>query len=319
MNIGLLFVLLGVATSVTAQRLMDVLGNITQVADFANHINGTGSLRPFFESVSNVTILAPNNGAFRKLNTTESGCATGNGSELHNALIGARVLYHVLDGMYTTSDLERVPKYIFSKLSNNSYENVDRAQVVKAVRPDNNGKSIFIGGLGSSAKVIKKDIRFDGGIIHVLDSFLRLPQNLTYTLEQTRVEGTGLTKSLGASLRGGGIAGMVNATGDITLFVPTNDAFDKVSSIFRKASSDFYRNLLNYHVLDKVLYSRDWDNRSISTFDGKTANLRLRNGIAFVNQARVEVTDVLLNNGVMHVIDRYVQITMKWRTCIAQR
>lgn len=299
MKIRLLSVLLAVVTLVTAQSLDSVLSNMTEVSDFADYANGSYTHRLFFDNSKNITILAPTNSAFKSLNISSSGCATGNGSELHNALIGARVVYHVLNGMYTTSDLGQVPKYIPSMLNNNSYENVARAQIVKAVRQEN-GDSIFVGGLGSSAKVTKGDIRFDGGILHVLDSWLRLPQNVSYTLQQTNYP-----KCLDA-LERGDILGNVNSTHDITLFVPRDESFNQISSVFKKAKGDFYRNLGDYHVLDGLLYSADWDNRTVTMANNRTAKLSLNNGTGYVNQARLVATDVLLNNGIMHVLDRYV-------------
>jgi uncharacterized surface protein with fasciclin (FAS1) repeats len=62
--------------------------------------------------------------------------------------------------------------------------------------------------------------------------------------------------------------------------------------------------VLNYHVVQgKVLYSQLIGEGSEVTAEGGSLNFRVENGGLFVNGARVVASDVLVGNGVVHVVD----------------
>jgi hypothetical protein len=60
-------------------------------------------------------------------------------------------------------------------------------------------------------------------------------------------------------------------------------------------------------------------NSTIPTLAGEDITISVIDGIAYANSARIISTDILLNNGVMHVIDKYAnshrsQPMMDWLT-----
>jgi uncharacterized surface protein with fasciclin (FAS1) repeats len=114
----------------------------------------------------------------------------------------------------------------------------------------------------------------------------------------------GRTAALGA-LRRAGIEDALNAASDVTIFVPTNDAFNAIGSTLNSMTLEQLTQVLNYHVIQgKVLYSQLISGGSEATREGNSVNFRLGNGELFVNSARVVDTDILVGNGVVHVVDK---------------
>jgi len=62
--------------------------------------------------------------------------------------------------------------------------------------------------------------------------------------------------------------------------------------------------ILKYHVVNNTLgYSSTLKNGSLTTSEGEKLNIVIHNGTVWVNEAKVIVPDVLIANGVVHVID----------------
>ncbi len=140
-----------------------------------------------------------------------------------------------------------------------------------------------------------------GGTLHIIDSVLTIPGTLTDTL----ISG-GLTAAVGA-LRRADIESPLNLQSDVTVFAPTNDAFNAIGSSVNNMTLEKLTNVLNYHVVQgKVLYSQMIGEGSEVTAEGGSLNFRVQDGSLFVNGARVVASDVLVGNGVVHVVDGYV-------------
>ena len=91
---------------------------------------------------------------------------------------------------------------------------------------------------------------------------------------------------------------------NITVFVPSNRAFANIGSILANASETDLQDILKYHVVNNTLgYSSDLKNGTLTTADGEDLNIAIYNGTVYVNEAKVIVPDVLISNGVLHVID----------------
>ena len=140
-----------------------------------------------------------------------------------------------------------------------------------------------------------------GGTVHVIDSVLSIPG----TVSDTLISG-GLTAAAGA-LRRADIEAPLNQASDVTVFAPTNDAFNAIGSSVNGMTLEQLTNMLNYHVIPgKVLYSQLMATPgSEATQEGGNLNFRTEGGELFVNGAKVVAADVLVGNGVVHVVDGY--------------
>ena len=119
---------------------------------------------------------------------------------------------------------------------------------------------------------------------------------------QTALENAGLIPKRGPPT--GPPQPTLDTVGDLTIFVPSNDAFRAIEATLQGASIDAVRDILRYHaVTGSVVFSSDVTNTTVKTVAGPELTLSVVNGEVFVNKAKVILPDVLLSNGVMHIID----------------
>jgi len=91
----------------------------------------------------------------------------------------------------------------------------------------------------------------------------------------------------------------------MTYFVPNNAAFAAVGNVLTTLSAKELDNILKYHASRGVKYSTGLGNGTLSAVNGETLTITTRpDGSIFVNSAKVIESDVLVKNGVIHVIDK---------------
>ncbi len=143
---------------------------------------------------------------------------------------------------------------------------------------------------------------FDGGVLHIVDTVLTVPD----TPANTAID-TGLT-SLAGALSQAQLVQAVNALSDVTIFAPSNAAFEAIGTGLNAVQQQDLANILEYHVLmQPVRFSTDLlsqNQQSFLTLMGQNVTVRKQNGQVFVNSAKVILADVLTANGIVHVIDK---------------
>ena len=96
---------------------------------------------------------------------------------------------------------------------------------------------------------------------------------------------------------------------DLTFFVPNNDAFQNLGSTLSTMSPSNLEKLLSYHIVDSskfrgVAYSTKLLNGTVlPSLQGGNLTITFSSNSLFVNQARIVQGDLLLANGVMHIVD----------------
>lgn len=108
-------------------------------------------------------------------------------------------------------------------------------------------------------------------------------------------------------VKSAGLAGALSGKQKLTVFAPTNAAFNKVpKSTLNKLAHNkkLLKAVLLYHVVSgEVLAKQVVKLHSVKTLNGAKLKIHVRNGTVFVNQARVTKANVLASNGVIHVIN----------------
>lgn len=122
--------------------------------------------------------------------------------------------YHVLNGTYPASAITNMSSFIPTALMNTSYANVTGGQRVEAMMMGNNVE--FFSGLLQNVTVVEANLNYSGGIIHVIDGVLTLPQNISSTLVSV-----GLSSAFGA-LNATNLLDAADGLGNVTLFAPNN-------------------------------------------------------------------------------------------------
>ncbi|OCL05411.1 FAS1 domain-containing protein [Glonium stellatum] len=156
---------------------------------------------------------------------------------------------------------------------------------------------LFSGG-GDNVTIIKEDVYFDGGVLHVTDNYFTLPDTLSATLSNesdTTIFASYLTNN--ASL---------DATPSITVFVPDNAAF-LTSTSNQTLSPSAIASLINAYVVEGfVAYSPILtEGLQLRTVSGADVRISTQpDGSIYVNDvAKIIKADIVLENGVAHVID----------------
>lgn len=115
--------------------------------------------------------------------------------------------------------------------------------------------------------------------------------------------------TLVAAVTAAGLAETLKGKGPFTVFAPTNAAFDKlpagtVDTLVKPENKATLTGILTYHVVAGAVKAADLkDGQVITTVNGQTLTVRIQDGKVMINDAVVEVADVISSNGVTHVID----------------
>ena len=146
-----------------------------------------------------------------------------------------------------------------------------------------------------------QNLAFTGGIVHIIDTFLVPPADFITTAPQFNLSAAG-GATTNASLNE-----YLNTATDLTIFVPNNDAFQRLGSAFASMPLDELSKVLEYHVVNGtnfVGYSSNLPNNTIlKSRQGGKLTITFASNSLFVNSARILQEDILISNGIMHVID----------------
>jgi transforming growth factor-beta-induced protein len=154
-----------------------------------------------------------------------------------------------------------------------------------------------------SADRFPKDLAFTnssrGGVVQVIDEILIPPFNLTYTLQAfnlTSFEGAAYTAQSDQEF---------SSTSNVTMFVPANSAFQALGPAISSMSSTELATVLDYHLIEgAVLYSTSLTNGTeLTTKQGNNVSITRSSNNLYINSAQVLTSDIMIMNGVLHVID----------------
>ena len=120
--------------------------------------------------------------------------------------------------------------------------------------------------------------------------------------------GAGNFKTLATALSAAGLVDTLKGPGPFTVFAPTDEAFAKVP----KAQLDALladkaklTKVLTYHVVPGKVMAADVKAGKVKTVQGADLTVSTTGGVK-VDAANVVKTDIVADNGVIHVIDSVV-------------
>jgi len=241
-------------------------------------------------------VVAPSNEAFAKSQSWQPDNTT---------LVTALLRYHVLQGALVAGNMtEGPPVFKSTLLADKAFTNVTGGQNVVVYRQAGD-TVVFASGAGTRSTLLEADALFRGGSVQMVDTLMVPPARLETTARDTY--NRDLSAFLGA-LYAAGIAGEVADAADVTIFAPRNAAFQKLAGALEALGPEELRAVLRYHVVPgKVLASTALANdtelvSSLGPEKGAVKITRAGNNV-FVNAAQVVQPDILIANGVVHVID----------------
>ncbi len=217
--------------------------------------------------------------------------------------------YHVLQGTLAAGAVQAgPPRYAATLLRDRDWTNVTAGQNA-VVYKQSDDTVVFASGGGSRSTLLEADMRFSGGLVQMVDTLLVPPPRLEQTARDAYPRD--LTAFLGALYAAGLDRAFAN-TPDVTIFAPRNAAFQRVAGVLTALSRDELARVLAYHlvpagVLPSPSLANDTNLATAANVSSGGAPLLLHVTRAgnnlFVDSAQVVQPDILVANGVLHIID----------------
>jgi uncharacterized surface protein with fasciclin (FAS1) repeats len=113
--------------------------------------------------------------------------------------------------------------------------------------------------------------------------------------------------TLEAAVLAAGLDGALNTLDPITVFAPTDDAFNALPAgtvAALLADIPALTDILLYHVINGAVLSTDLtDGQVATTLNGSDITVNINNGVFINGTSQVIVADIAASNGVVHVVD----------------
>ena len=279
------------------------LANIVDTAFAAGNFNrlgealkATGLDTVLMDEKINFTVFAPTDAAFDALGDDTINALLADPSTLSDIL-----RYHLLaDAVVTAQSAVEIA-----------------GTKITAANGDEFALSLNKGSLFVNlAQVTATDVLASNGIIHVIDRVLTPPAPTFASGSVVDVAvADGRFNTLVAALQATQLDSVLADNSEIfTVFAPTDDAFallgvETIEALL--ADLPTLTNILLSHVItgsriDSVT-ALAATGGSVETASGASVALSIQDGALFVNDSRVTMTDIVTDNGIIHVIDAVIQ------------
>ena len=122
---------------------------------------------------------------------------------------------------------------------------------------------------------------------------------------------TGVHEALVAALGHAGLVETLQGDGPFTVFAPTDEAFAKLpkgtlESLLKPENKKQLVSILTYHVVPGKVMAKDVKSGMVKTASGSSFKMKVSKKGVHVDKAKVVATDVMADNGVIHVIDTVI-------------
>jgi len=286
-------------TRPTKPPVLDVVKTLAGLGHY-NTLLGLLNTSGLVDQVLNaptMTLFAPTDEAFANMNPREL-------SKLQNSV---KQLVNVLSYHVSTEEVVKAKGH-FS-------DHVLKSISGKPVRINVYRQSHIVSAEG--VKISEADIHVANGIVHGIDGIMTPPEGDIIDIISQRNDLKTLYKYLNTS----GLVDTIKADQNITVFAPTDKAFNSVNSKvidYLAANPNVLKGVLLYHVVGKAsLYSIGMRHAmTFQTMNHKKPIMLIEDntGDIFIDHARVSERDISATNGVLHVIDEVLIPTQVYLT-----
>jgi uncharacterized surface protein with fasciclin (FAS1) repeats len=119
----------------------------------------------------------------------------------------------------------------------------------------------------------------------------------------------GQFNTLATALKAAGLVDTLKGPGPFTVFAPTDAAFAKIPKADLDAllkDKGKLTKVLTYHVVSGKVMAKDVKAGPVKTVEGESFMVKVADGKVTVDNATVTKTDIVADNGVIHVIDTVI-------------
>ncbi|PSC69070.1 beta-Ig-H3 fasciclin [Micractinium conductrix] len=291
----------------TKKTLVQAVQDNAQLAGLAGVVSTIADSDPsIIETLNSFegTVFAPNNAAF----VAAAEAAAASGIDLDAATLTDILKYHLVAVPTLSGELKDGQVLPTVQGKDLKVKFVDGAAVIE--------------GIGSSAKVVRPDIKVGKTVVHIVDAVLLplvLPTPEEPTPETPIEEANLLDVATNANLTTlVAVIGLLPEatqeallTGNFTIFAPTNDAFAALLATTggELPDADTIEAVLTYHVVPGPVLSTDLeDGMELTTLNGQTLTVEIDGADVFIvdangGEAKVVAADVEAGGSVVHVVD----------------
>ncbi|KAG7356976.1 fasciclin domain containing protein [Nitzschia inconspicua] len=277
------------AVSVGAQTVVDVAVSLPETFSTLVDLVTTAELADALATTEDITVFAPTNEAFGQLDSAIVNNLMTEEWKLH---LQDTLLYHVVPSVVPASAI--VEEITATTLND---ENITASP---------SGEGVVI---NESSNVIQADVEADNGLIHVIDQVL-LPSWVSNSIVDRATDASALSTLVELVVQAQ-LVDTLSGAGPFTVFAPSDDAFSETINALTSENgvelpldNDLVTTLLTYHVVEGIYpASAIEDGLELVTVQGETITFGLSDGGATVNGEGIVITDILANNGIVHVID----------------
>lgn len=137
-----------------------------------------------------------------------------------------------------------------------------------------------------------------------------VPNSDSRTIVDKAVE-AGQFNTLAAALEAAGLTETLSGEGPFTVFAPTDEAFaalpeETLTALLQPQNRELLASILTYHVIQGKVLAEDVTSGEVPTIQGESLTTRVTETGVMVNTAQVVATDIIADNGVIHVIDSII-------------
>ena len=272
----------------TSENSLTTLITALQKTDLVSALEADG---PF-------TVFAPTNNAFQKLLNSKSTWNTLD--DIPTDVLKSVLLYHVVSAKALSTDLR----------DNQSLTTLNTSSIKIDLSTGVNIETAA----GQSVAVASADIEATNGVIHIIDEVL-LPTELPKDIVDLAIA-TPQLSFLVAAAKKTGLVGALQGSGPLTVFAPTNGAFQTLLdsnpawSSIDDIDTEMLKSILLFHVLGAKVESGDLSDTYVNTLstgpndEPLSLQVEVTGGVEFNGDAKPVTVDVQASNGVIHIIDK---------------
>merc|ERR1711966_113564 len=169
------------------------------------------------------------------------------------------------------------------------------------------GTEVRSGDLSDGLEAGLVDVEASNGVIHGVSNVL-LPTSATSNIVDIAASNTAFS-TLVAAVKAAGLVDALSGDGPLTVFAPTNAAFDALpEGTVEALLADITKltEILTYHVVAGNAHSTTLAAGPVETLNGASVEISTTDGGVMVNDANVVAADILASNGIIHVLDAVI-------------
>lgn len=244
-----------------------------------------------FQAPGQYTLLAPTNQAFANLPAGTLDDLLANPVRMREVL-----LYHTLPGVFTEGDIT----------SAISLPTLTGVPITVDEQPF--GSEVLLNG---TADLQLTNIRTNNGMVHQVDQVLLPPERPELPTTAEVVSGDEQLSTLNDLIEQAGLSDTIADADNITLFAPTNAAFEALPAgtvdLLLDGPEEALERTLLYHVINQRRTQAELEAlQLLPTLAGSPVLIFEENNALTINGATFNMVDIETQNGVVHIIDAVI-------------